>query len=231
MFRYRNSGGGSQEDPFSVRRKEMVDRQLRGRGIRSEAVLSVMETVPRERFLPESQRHQAYRDQALPLASGQTVSQPYMVAVMTEALSLEASDKVLEVGTGSGYQTAVLSPLASEVYSVERLPELAGRAEEILGELGCGNVRIRVGDGSLGWPEQAPFHAILVTAGAPRAPGSLKAQLSPQGGRLVVPVGDRFLQELIRITRTGDDFRSEKLLACRFVPLLGEEGWESPEGL
>jgi len=207
----------------------MVEQQLRARGIRSEAVLSVMGQVPRERFLPSGQENRAYRDQALPLSQGQTVSQPYMVAVMTEALALRPSDRVLEIGTGSGYQTAVLSPLASEVFSVERIPALAEQAEGVLGELGYENVRIRVGDGTVGWPERAPFDAILVTAGAPDIPESLKDQLAEDGGRLVVPVGDRFIQKLMRVTREGDEFESEKLLSCRFVPLVGVEGWDNPE--
>jgi protein-L-isoaspartate(D-aspartate) O-methyltransferase len=150
---------------------------------------------------------------------------------MTEALKLRPSDRVLEIGTGSGYQTAVLSPLASEVFSLERIPELSSRAKEVLWELACENVRLRVGDGSVGWPEEAPFDAILVTAGAPHVPESLKAQLAEDGGRLVVPVGDRFIQELVRVTRNGDSFESEDLLSCRFVPLMGEEGWEPPETL
>ncbi len=212
---------------FRNQRALMVDQQLRARGIRCEAVLGVMGEIPRERFLPPDQRHRAYQDQALPLSLGQTVSQPYMVAVMTEALKLRPSDRVLEIGTGSGYQTAVLSRLASLVFSLERIPELSSGAEEVLGELACENVRLRVGDGSLGWPEEAPFDAILVTAGAPRVPESLKAQLGADGGRLVIPVGDRCIQELVRVTRTGNEFVSEELLTCRFVPLLGEEGWES----
>jgi protein-L-isoaspartate(D-aspartate) O-methyltransferase len=212
-------------------RADMVDRQLRARGIQSEAVLEVMGEVPRERFLPPDQRHRAYRDRALPLSQSQTLSQPYMVAVMTEALMLRPSDRVLEIGTGSGYQTSVLTRLASEVFSVERIGELSSRAHQVLQEQECENVRLRIGDGSVGWPEEAPFDAILVTAGAPHVPESLKAQLAADGGRLVVPVGDRFIQELVRVTRNGDDFGSENLLTCRFVPLMGEEGWEPPETL
>jgi protein-L-isoaspartate(D-aspartate) O-methyltransferase len=220
--------GAETRDPFARQRAEMVERQLRSRGIRSLAVLEAMGTVPRERFLPEGEQHRAYRDQALPLAHGQTVSQPYMVAVMTEALLLQPSERVLEIGTGSGYQTAILSPLAARIFSIERITELAGGAEEVLAELGCENVTIRTGDGTVGWPEEAPFDAILVTAGAPQAPEALKAQLREDGGRLVVPVGDRYIQELLRVTRDGDHFEVEELLACRFVPLVGEEGWENP---
>lgn len=206
-------------------RARMVKEQLRGRGIHSESVLEVMGELPRELFLPPEQRNQAYRDQAVPLPEGQTISQPYMVAIMTEALDLESTDRVLEVGTGSGYQAAVLSRLATEVLTVERLPSLAARAESTLKELGCDNVRILVGDGTLGWPEEAPFDAILVTAGAPAVPESLKRQLTEEG-RLVAPVGDRYLQELVRVTRHGSRFETEGLLACRFVPLVGREGWE-----
>jgi protein-L-isoaspartate(D-aspartate) O-methyltransferase len=203
----------------------MVERQLRGRGIASESVLDAMATIPREVFVPPDQQHRAYFDQALPLSLGQTISQPYMVGIMTEALQLRPTDRVLEIGTGSGYQTAILSSLAAEVYSVERIQELSALAEQTLEELGCSNVRLRVGDGSLGWSEEAPFDAILVTAGAPELPEPLIAQLADPGGRLVVPVGDRYVQELVRVTRRGEVLDSSNLLACRFVPLLGEEGW------
>ena len=212
--------------PFSGDRARMVEQQLRARGIRDEAVLQAMARTPRERFLPREQRHLAYHDRALPHARGQTVSQPYMVAVMTEALQLRTSDRVLEIGTGSGYQTAILSPLALAVYSVERIPELSEGAHAALSELALGNVNLRVGDGTVGWPEEAPFDAILVTAGAPRVPESLLAQLA-EGGRLVIPVGDRLVQELVRVTRTKEGHETERLLTCRFVPLVGEEGWET----
>ncbi len=206
----------------------MVDEHLRARGIRSEDVLRVMGRVPRERFLPPEQRAGAYEDRALPLSRGQTISQPYMVAVMTEALEVDPADRVLEIGTGSGYQTTVLASLAREVVTVETIPELAEKARHTLEELGVDNVRFEVGDGTLGWPEEAPYDAILVTAGAPRAPDALLDQLHADGGRLVVPVGDRFTQDLMKIVRRGDDYASEKLLACRFVPLLGKEGWRDP---
>lgn len=227
MFGFRKAAA-DQGAAMGEQRALMVEQQLRARGIRCEAVLEVMGEIPRERFLPPDQRYRAYHDQALPLSLGQTISQPFMVAVMTEALKLRPSDRVLEIGTGSGYQTAVLAHLASLVFSLERIPELSSRAEEVLGELACEKVRLRVGDGSLGWPEEAPFDAILVTAGAPQVPESLKAQLGADGGRLVIPVGDQGIQELVRVTRTGDEFVSETLLTCRFVPLLGEEGWEPP---
>ena len=163
----------------------------------------------------------------MPLGLGQTVSQPYVVAAMTEALLLGPGDRVLEVGTGSGYQTVVLSAIASEVFSMERLPDLQSAAEERLAALDISNVRFRVGDGSLGWPDKAPFDAVIVTAGAPGVPPALKSQLSEDGGRLVIPVGPRHQQSLIRYTRTGNEYVTEQLLNCAFVPLLGSEGWPS----
>jgi len=207
----------------------MVDQQLRARGIRSELVLAAMATVPRERFLPSGRVDEAYRDQALPIGHGQTISQPYMVAVMTEALEISRESRVLEVGTGSGYQTAILCTIAREVWSVERISGLLDGAHRILEELGLSNLHLRLGDGTLGWEEEAPFDAILVTAGSPGVPGTLRSQLSPDGGRLVIPVGDRYLQDLIRVTRRGGEFQEERILACRFVPLLGAEGWDTPE--
>ena len=215
-------------ESMEERRARMVEEQLRSRGIGSEAVLRVMGQLPRERFLPPDRRDQAYRDQALPLSAGQTISQPYMVAVMTEALGLEPTHRVLEIGTGSGYQAAVLGLLAKEVVSVERIPSLSREAEQHLEGLGIENVQLELGDGTLGWPEGAPYDAILVTAGAPRAPDALLDQLEEDGGRLVIPVGDRYVQDLVRVTRRGEEYSSEKLLACRFVPLLGAEGWQEP---
>lgn len=203
----------------------MVERQLRGRGIRDPRVLDAMLAVPREAFLPPGRQDLAYRDQAVPIGRGQTISQPYMVAAMSQALEVTPDDRVLEVGTGSGYQTAVLAELAREVYTVERIEALAEDARSALEELGYRNVRFRVGDGTRGWPEEAPFHAILVTAGAPEAPDSLKDQLDPDGGRLVIPVGPRTQQDLYRYERSGTEITSTRLMACRFVPLVGEEGW------
>ena len=206
-------------------RARMVRSQLQGRGIDAPQVLAALERVPRERFVPESARTHACSDHALAIGHGQTISQPYMVAVMTQALELEGGERVLEVGTGSGYQCAVLAELASEVFSVERIPELAEVARALLAELGYGNVRIRAGDGTLGWPEEAPFDAIVVTAAAPETPPSLLAQLSPAGGRLVVPVGDRELQHLAVVERHGTEYVTRASIACRFVPLVGEQGW------
>lgn len=206
------------------RRHRMVERQLRARGIRDERVLDAMDTVPRDRFLPPHKAGAAYQDRAVPIGDGQTISQPYMVAAMTEALRLGPDDRVLEVGTGSGYQAAVLAHLAGHVYSVERLEKLADEARTRLRELGIDNVSLRVGDGTLGWAQEAPFDAILVTAAAPAVPPALTEQLV-DGGRLVAPVGDRALQDVVLWTRKGDEFEKEILMGARFVPLLGEEGW------
>lgn len=216
-------------DPFAAARDQMVETQLRRRGIADPRVLEVMGTLPREAFLAGSLARdpwEAYKDSALPAGKGQTLSQPYMVALMTEALSLTPGDRVLEIGTGTGYQTAILAMIAEEVWSVERDPDLGSEARERLRNLGLENVRLRVGDGTLGWPEGAPYQAILVTAGAPRIPDSLLAQLG-DGGRLVIPVGSRTLQDLLRVTREGDEVSSESLVECRFVPLVGEEGWRN----
>ena len=206
-------------------RQRMVQRDLRRRGIDDARVLDAMASLPRHVFVPLADRAHAYEDRALPLEVGQTISQPYMVACMTQALRLRSGDRVLEVGTGSGYQTAVLALLAAEVFTVERIGDLQGAAREVLDDLGIANVRYRIGDGTLGWPEHAPYDRILVTAGAPDVPGPLRAQLSADGGRIVIPVGEPDLQELLAITRTGDQWTTESLLGCRFVPLVGDEGW------
>ena len=204
----------------------MVREQIQSRGITDPRVLDALSAVPRERFVAEAVRPRAYSDHALGIAHGQTISQPYMVASMTAALELEPTDRVLEIGTGSGYQCAVLSRLAAEVWSVERIPELADDARALLlDELECDNVHIRAGDGTLGWPEQAPFDAILVTAAAPAVPPPLLRQLDPAGGRLVAPIGDRYLQRVQIVHRTGTEYVMEEATACRFVPLLGAAGW------
>ena len=205
----------------------MVESQLAARGIVDTRVLEAMAWVPREDFLPEDRQSWAYRDRAVPLGHGQTVSQPYIVAAMTEALLLGPEDRVLEVGTGSGYQSAVLSAIAAQVFTIERLSDLQSAAEGRLATLGVSNVRFRVGDGSLGWPEEVPFDAIIVTAGAPSVPHALKSQVNEDGGRLVIPVGPRRQQSLIRYTRTGNEYVTERLLNCAFVPLVGSEGWPS----
>jgi len=206
-------------------RDEMVERDLRGRGIRDEGVLRAMASVPREAFVPPDLRHLAYADRALPLASGQTISQPYIVAAMTEALAPEPGDRILEVGTGSGYQAAVLAEIVARVYSVERIERLADEARSTLERLGYENVRIRVGDGAKGWPDAAPFDGVIVTAAAPEIPPSLVEQLRSDGGRLVAPVGSKEVQDLLRVERRGEDVQTKILMGCRFVPLLGDEGW------
>jgi len=213
------------EHAWDALRRDMVRRQLRARGIRDARVLAAMGRVPRHAFVPEGQQGMAYDDTPLPIGQGQTISQPYMVALMTEALGLAGGEKVLEVGTGSGYQAAVLAELGCEVHTVEREPALAREAARRLAALGYDSVRVHEGDGTLGLPDEAPFRGIVVTAGGPRVPEALKAQLDPDGGVLVIPVGDRGYQELVRVTRRGSSFREEDLGGCRFVPLVGEEGW------
>lgn len=213
-------------DPdWDERRAQMVRSQLERRGVDSPRVLRAMGLVPRELFVPPAVRTQAYSDHALGIAHGQTISQPYMVAVMSAALELEGWERVLEVGTGSGYQCAVLAELAREVWSVERIPELAESASDLLASLGYGNVNVRTGDGSSGWPEAAPYQGIVVTAATPRVPTPLLQQLDPDGGRLVAPVGDRELQSLSVVERHGTQFETHRSIGCRFVPLLGREGW------
>jgi protein-L-isoaspartate(D-aspartate) O-methyltransferase len=213
---------------YSRLRERMVQRQIAGRGVRSEKVLDAMRKVPRERFLPKGEGVWAYDDNPLPIGDGQTISQPYVVAYMTEALLLEGGEKVLEVGTGSGYAAAILAEIAAEVYTIERIEGLATMASRVLDDLGYANVHVRHGDGTLGWPEQAPFDGIVVTAAGPEAPQTLKQQLKI-GGRLVIPVGEsKWYQQVVRITRVAEaEFETEDLLPVRFVPLIGEEGWHS----
>lgn len=209
---------------YAEQRNDMVESQLKRRGIKDPIIIKAMGRVVRHEFVPLMQIGSAYHDGPLPIGSGQTISQPYMVALMTEALCLKGGERVLEIGTGSGYQAAVLAEIAGEVYTIERHGELADRASERLLRLGYDNIHVSVGDGTLGLPGKSPFDGIIVTAGAPHVPESLKAQLS-EGGRLVIPVGGRYLQSLLRITREGDDFKQEDLLGCVFVPLIGEDGW------
>jgi protein-L-isoaspartate(D-aspartate) O-methyltransferase len=209
----------SQRDYFQVERERMVRTQLAERGIREVRVLDAMSRVPRHEFVPETLRQEAYEDHPLPIGEGQTISQPYIVAAMLEHLALQAADRVLEVGTGSGYVTALLSLLCAEVYSVERHAQLAALAESTLHRLGYRNMKIRVGDGSLGWPEYAPFDAILVSAATPEMPPALFAQ-SREGGRLVVPVGPPSSQELQLIGKISGEPEVRVLEGCRFVPLV-----------
>jgi protein-L-isoaspartate(D-aspartate) O-methyltransferase len=202
----------------------MVAEQIRARGIRDERLLAVMEEIPRHRFLPPHLADRAYEDGPLPIGEGQTISQPYIVAQMTQALRLAGTEKVLEIGTGSGYQTAILCRLAGEVVTVERYAVLHATAEELLRELGIVNVRFRVGDGTMGVPEDAPFDRILVTAAAPEIPPPLFEQLA-EGGILVIPVGGRWEQELVRVRKESGKAKTEYLGGCRFVPLVGQWGF------
>jgi protein-L-isoaspartate(D-aspartate) O-methyltransferase len=220
-----NGNGSANTGPdFEAERREMVARQIRGRGIRSARVIEAMETVPRHLFVSAEHAAAAYTDSPLPIGEGQTISQPFMVAAMAEALALEGPERVLEVGAGSGYQAAILSRLAREVIAVETQPALAASVRERLLRLGFANIRIEEGDGTLGWPSDAPYQAILVTAGAPAVPQPLIDQLA-EGGRLVIPVGPADHQQLLRITKSGGRTTQESLYACRFVPLIGIHGW------
>ncbi|MGI9480450.1 MAG: protein-L-isoaspartate(D-aspartate) O-methyltransferase [Hyphomicrobiaceae bacterium] len=207
-------------------RKALVKQQLEARGIKDPRVLAAMSTIPRELFVPEHLHDEAYEDRPLPIGANQTISQPYIVAFMIEALCLQGGEKILEVGAGSGYAAAVLSRIANDVFTIERIPRLVTLATDNLAASGCKNVRVRQGDGSQGWIEEAPFDAILVSAGAPSVPTVLIQQLKI-GGRIVVPVGqDLSCQELVRITRTCDqEFEREDIAPVRFVPLIGEDGW------
>jgi len=215
---------------YTVRREAMVQHQLVGRGIRDELVLDAMRKVPREQFVPEIERDLAYTDGPLPIGAGQTISQPYIVGLMTEALQLEGGERVLEIGTGSGYAAAILAEIAAEVFTVERIKELADRAADALSDQGYVNAHVRHGDGTLGWAERAPYDAIVVTAGGPKVPESLKQQLAV-GGRLVMPVGKNPLyQSLVKVIRSSDDrFDTTDLGAVRFVALVGKEGWQESD--
>lgn len=212
------------EMTFAEQREWMVRHQLEAWGIADDRVLQAMRTVPRELFVPEDGQDAAYYDGALPIGEGQTISQPFVVATMTEMLKLQGDERVLEVGTGSGYQTAVLSLLAREVYTVERIARLSRRAQETLVRFGAGNVHFLVGDGSLGWPEHGPYDAILVTCAAPAAPLPLVEQLADRG-RMIVPVGPRGYQDLVLVRKTGEQVTQDRLSPVAFVPLIGEHGW------
>lgn len=212
-------------------RARMVEAQLAGRGIKDPRVLAAFRDVPREAFVEERLVENAYDDSPLEIGGGQTISQPYVVALTAEALQLRERDRVLDVGTGSGYAAAILSRLVAKVFSIERIPALAETATERLARLGFANVIVRCGDGTLGWEEHAPYDAIAVAAAAPRVPPPLVRQLA-LGGRLVIPVGEEeSSQVLMRVTREGEEqFREEKLLEVRFVPLIGERGWAERPG-
>jgi protein-L-isoaspartate(D-aspartate) O-methyltransferase len=213
------------EEEYRAERKRMVAEQIAQRGILDPRLLAVMESVPRHRFVPPDELAYAYADGPLPIGHGQTISQPYIVALMTDLLQLSASERVLEIGSGSGYQAAVLAGLAAEVHTVEVIPELARGAQEILNGPGYSNVHVHCADGSLGWPEAAPYDGILVAAAAPEVPPPLLEQLA-EGGRLVLPVGERGFQQLEVWERKGGQFACEKNIAVAFVPLRGEHGWK-----
>jgi len=211
---------------FDIKRQLMVEKQLERRDVKDNRVLDVMREIPRHLFVREELQERAYDDCALPISEGQTISQPYMVACMTELLSLKGDEKVLEIGTGSGYQSAVLSMLAREVYTVERIRSIALNAEKLLQSLDYNNVHVIVSDGTLGLPDQAPFDCILVTAGAPDVPQHYIDQLAPEG-RLVIPVGSRYSQVLHKIIKTSSGTEQTVSTACVFVPLIGKDGWNS----
>lgn len=213
---------------FRLLRESMVRRQLEARGVRDPRVLEAMRAVPRHEFVPGAYLLFAYADTPLPIGEGQTISQPYMVALMTQTLNLQPTDRVLEIGTGSGYQAAVLAHLAASVWSIELRERLARRARERLQRLGYTNATVLAGDGSRGLDEQAPFDAICVTAGAPRVPQPLLDQLA-EGGRLVIPVGSECTQELRLMVREGSHFKERDIVPCMFVPLRGAEGWDEEE--
>jgi protein-L-isoaspartate(D-aspartate) O-methyltransferase len=221
----RGDARGAAAGDYATARARMVKEQVERRGIADVRVLEAMRKVPRHLFVDPVLAGRAYDDSPLPIGEGQTISQPYMVAVMTAALALQGGEKVLEIGTGSGYQAAVLAELASQVYSIERIPALADRAQKTLSRLGYDNVTVRVGDGSLGWLEAAPFGAIVVTAGAPSVPPPLVEQLQV-GGRLVIPVGSPQAQTLRRVVRKEEGIEQEELVGCIFVRLVGEHGWQ-----
>jgi protein-L-isoaspartate(D-aspartate) O-methyltransferase len=213
---------------FKESRDFMVKTQLIPRGIKDERVLNAMKKVPRHLFVDESMQYKAYDDMALPIGEGQTISQPYMVAVMTQLLELMGNEKVLEIGTGSGYQAAILAELAKEVYSVERFAVLANRSEERFHSLGYNNIHVKICDGTLGWPEEAPFDRIIVTAGTPKIPDPLIEQLSV-GGIIIAPVGDRFSQQLLKVRKSKGKLLEDYHTPCVFVPLIGEYGWKGED--
>lgn len=221
------TNGTRRQRDYAAAREAMVRDQLQRRGITDTRVLQAMREVPRHLFVPPERRRDAYSDRPLPIGEEQTISQPYMVAVMLQSLALPGNARVLEVGTGSGYQAAVLSRLATQVYTMEYFPTLAEQARAVLERLGYTNVQVIVGDGSVGLPQYAPYDGIVVPAAAPRVPQPLLEQLEA-GGRLVIPVGEATAQELLIVTRQGNTYTQERSVPCRFVPLLGQEGWPEP---
>lgn len=210
---------------FHVARRHMIEQQLRSRKVTDPRVLTVMEALPRHMFVDQGMWEQAYLDRPLTIGQGQTISQPFIVGFMTQALQLTGTEKILEIGTGCGYQTAVLCMLANKIFSIERLSDLSNRARKTLYQLGLTNFQLRIGDGTLGWPDAAPFDAIIVTAGGPEIPQTYLDQLA-DGGRLVIPVGRAEEQQLVRVTKQGTQLTREVLTECRFVPLIGKLGWQ-----
>lgn len=210
---------------FTSKRQRMIETQLLPRGIKDPRVIAAMNKVPRHLFLDEALWREAYEDHPVPIGEKQTISQPFIVAIMTEALKLSGTEKILEIGTGSGYQAAVLAELAEQVYSIERLPSIAKRARRILDELKYANIVITIGDGTLGWKEHSPYDGIIVTAASPYPPKTLLEQLKV-GGRLIIPIGDEFTQDLtLYIKDSNEDYSKESYGGCRFVKLIGEQGW------
>ena len=213
-------------DSYRIERERMVENQLKKRGIGSSQILEAFRKVPRHQFVPGNVKAEAYADGPLPIGEGQTISQPYMTAIMTQSSEVAPGDRVLEIGTGSGYQSAILAELGADVYTIERVPELLEQARETLHQLHYDKVQVRMGNGTLGWEEEAPFDVILVTAGAPEIPGPLLEQLAI-GGRLVIPLEEGFSQVLYVVRRTPKGFHKERGERCTFVPLIGEHGWEN----
>ena len=211
---------------WEEQRDQMVRSQLVSRGIKDERVLEAMRKVPRHLFVPKKLRESAYQDGPLSIGEGQTISQPYMVALMTECLDLKGCEKVLEIGTGSGYQTAILAELAEHLYTIERVPILLEKAQHLLTNLGYTTIKFKGGDGTYGWLEESPFDGIIVTAAAPDISRVLLEQLKDKGGILVIPVGSRYSQSLYKITKKGDKIEKEERTLCVFVPLIGEYGWK-----
>ena len=218
-----DGGSTSMKDPL-IARERMVEEQLKSRGIKDQRILAAFLEVPRHKFVEDYLKYKAYEDYPLSIGFGQTISQPYMVAIMTESLRVRPSHRILEIGSGSGYQAAILSRLCSVVYSIERVSALASRARKTLDDLGYFNIHIRIGDGTMGLPQDGPYDGIIVTAGAPHVPEALIEQLSP-GGCLIIPVGDQSLQDLKRITKSTEGAKEESLGGCRFVKLIGKNGW------
>jgi protein-L-isoaspartate(D-aspartate) O-methyltransferase len=211
---------------WEEQQEQMVKHQLVLRGIKDERVLETMRKVPRHFFVPEKLRESTYHDGPLSIGEGQTISQPYMVALMTECLGLKGGEKVLEIGTGSGYQTAILAELAEHVYTIERVPILLEKAQQVLKHLGYTTIKFKGGDGTYGWHEESPFDGIIVTAGAPDISQVLVEQLKDDGGVLVIPVGSRYSQSLYKVTKKGGEIEKEERTLCVFVPLIGKYGWK-----